>query len=141
MEEEGKKEVGQQKINNIFFGHPHLDGIFENKLKTGTLIIMEEDEPSKFSNYLSRYFIGSAYHSEQEVLIMEDDFADSISHVPVLFRQSNKKKVEVKDTSDNQIAWRYQNMNLNQDKLISTNPAIPKLDLSRNVQELDKVKE
>lgn len=62
-EEEEKKEQRDQKISNIFFGHPHLDGILENKLKTGSMLVMEEDEPSKFSNYLSRYYIGSAYHS------------------------------------------------------------------------------
>lgn len=40
------------KVNNIFFGHPDLDCILENKLRTGTLIVLEEDEISKFSNYL-----------------------------------------------------------------------------------------
>ena len=85
MEEENK-EKGDQKINNIFFGHPELDGIFENKLKTGTMIMMEEDEPSKLSNYLNRYFIGSAFHSQQDIIVLQDDFADSASHVPVLFK-------------------------------------------------------
>lgn len=50
--QEEEKTDGDQKRTNVFFGHPHLDGIFENRLRTGTLMVMEEDSPSKFSNYL-----------------------------------------------------------------------------------------
>jgi hypothetical protein len=69
---------------NIFFGHGHIDGILENKLRAGTIISMEEDKRSKLGNYLIRYFIGSGFHSKQDVIVYEDDYNDHINYVPII---------------------------------------------------------
>jgi hypothetical protein len=52
---------------------------------------MEEDKSSKLSNYLSRYFIGSAFHSKQDVIVYEDDYNDHLNYVPIIQRQTNQK--------------------------------------------------
>ena len=50
----------------------------------GLVVLMEEDEPSKLSVQLSRYFIGSGFHLKQIVTVYDNLFNDWASLVPVL---------------------------------------------------------
>lgn len=57
-----KVEKKTEDSNKAYFGHPELDAVFNNSLKKGHLIVVEEDHPTTIYMSLLRYFIGRAYH-------------------------------------------------------------------------------
>lgn len=57
-----KVEKKTEDTNKAYFGHPELDAVFNNSLKKGHLIVIEEDHPTTIYMSFLRYFIGSAYH-------------------------------------------------------------------------------
>lgn len=56
------KTKAKEDLNKAFFGHPELDGVFNNSLKKGTLILIEEDFPTCMHVSLNRYFVGCGFH-------------------------------------------------------------------------------
>lgn len=43
------KKITKNTQEKIYFGHPELDGILNNNLKKGTLILLEEDVPTSMN--------------------------------------------------------------------------------------------
>jgi len=130
-----KKDTSATKDSNYFhFGNHDLDGIFNNQFMRGTLILLEEDYPTK--HYLSflRYFLGCGIHKEQKTFIYDLLEYRWKKLIPQIYNPSRSESEADKSKSDekSKIAWRYDNMSIKL-KEQNENKEIPLLDLSKHL--------
>jgi len=134
-----KKDTSNTKDSNYFhFGNRDLDGIFNNQFMRGTLVLLEEDYPTKHYLSLLRYFVGCGVHKAQKTYIydlLEYRWSKIIPQIYVPSKSGADKEGKegdgTKTAEKSQIAWRYDEMNI-QLKEQNENKDIPILDLSKH---------
>ncbi|KAL4454197.1 hypothetical protein ABPG74_012154 [Tetrahymena malaccensis] len=137
------KNKAKDDLNKAFFGHAEFDAIFSNSIKKGTTILIEEDYPTSMHVSFNRYFVGSGFHLEQNCFVYDVFPKRWYDMIPVKSTSEEKREQEKlaisKQKEENKIAWRYNHMTIKlKEEALSKD--IPRLDLSRNVADKEKVK-
>ncbi|XP_030416108.1 elongator complex protein 4 isoform X3 [Gopherus evgoodei] len=103
-------------------GLPSLDCVLGGGLAVGTLLLIEEDKYSIYSNLLFKYFLAEGIVCGHNLFVAsaKEDPADILKELPApLFDDAHKNQVNEKETAikskqesqeSMKIAWRYQNL-------------------------------
>ncbi|XP_050811104.1 elongator complex protein 4 isoform X7 [Gopherus flavomarginatus] len=103
-------------------GLPSLDCVLGGGLAVGTLLLIEEDKYSIYSNLLFKYFLAEGIVCGHNLFVAsaKEDPADILKELPApLFDDAHKNQVHEKETAikskqesqeSMKIAWRYQNL-------------------------------
>ncbi|XP_053304841.1 elongator complex protein 4 [Spea bombifrons] len=106
----------------ISSGVPSLDHVLGGGLAVGTLLLIEEDTFSTYSNIILKYFLAEGVVNGHELYVASSDEdpndilkdlpAPLIDEIPKQDDRKEEKKVPVseEDTREMKIAWRYQNL-------------------------------
>ncbi|XP_065647576.1 elongator complex protein 4 isoform X2 [Hydra vulgaris] len=93
----------------ISTGVPSLDTFIGGGLAVGTLILVEEDIHSTYSNILLKYFIAEAIVVHQQVFLASSEKTPEniLKEIPDLTDEDSDLKSSNDNNSDLLIAWRY----------------------------------
>jgi hypothetical protein len=128
--------------NHLSSGNLFLDKIIGG-ISLGTIVLLNEDDPSNMYEHLIKYFIAEGIINENKIFLYYSDektATDIIQNLPYKSVQVdsilNAKRVMDSKTSDIKIAWRYENIqysNLLEDIAKSSEYIF---DLSRQLQDI-----
>eukprot|EP00128_Syssomonas_multiformis_P001099 Colp12_sorted_trinity150504_noHs@32895 len=101
-------------------GVPSLDDLFGGGIPVGTLLLIEEDKYTTYSQILLRYFLGEGIAAGHEIFLAsaENDPAETLVNIPAFSAdpkfEAKDETEETKDTAASlesmKIAWRYENL-------------------------------